>query len=143
MNEMPTLEVAAITIAAPDPRGLAAFYQGLPRLDHRGAGTLGGQGSRPRMAGRSCARLGRTGPALNFEYEAHYVPPAWPSAPGSQHVTEHLDIAVSDLDEAVTWTLEAGAVLAEYQPQESVRVMLDPAGHPFCLFLSHSPQAGT
>jgi hypothetical protein len=27
-----------------------------------------------------------------------------------------------------------GAVLAEYQPQDDVRVYLDPAGHPFCLF---------
>lgn len=48
---------------------------------------------------------------------------------------EHLDIAVSDLDGAVAWAVEAGAVLAEYQPQEDVRVLFDPAGHPFCLFL--------
>lgn len=27
-----------------------------------------------------------------------------------------------------------GATLAEWQPQEHVRVMLDPVGHPFCLF---------
>jgi hypothetical protein len=29
----------------------------------------------------------------------------------------------------------AGAVLADYQPQDDVRVYLDPAGHPFCLAL--------
>ena len=28
-----------------------------------------------------------------------------------------------------------GATLAEFQPQDDVRVMLDPAGHPFCLYL--------
>ena len=28
---------------------------------------------------------------------------------------------------------KAGAVQAEFQPQEDVRVFLDPAGHPFCL----------
>lgn len=28
-----------------------------------------------------------------------------------------------------------GASLAAYQPQPDVRVYLDPAGHPFCLFL--------
>ena len=28
-----------------------------------------------------------------------------------------------------------GATLAEFQPQEDVRVLLDPAGHPFCLYL--------
>jgi len=27
-----------------------------------------------------------------------------------------------------------GAEQAEYQPQETVRVMFDPAGHPFCLY---------
>lgn len=34
----------------------------------------------------------------------------------------------------VAWAVEAGATVAEHQPQEGVRVMLDPAGHPFCLF---------
>ncbi|WP_169501813.1 VOC family protein [Kribbella catacumbae] len=29
----------------------------------------------------------------------------------------------------------AGAELAAYQPQDNVRVMLDPDGHPFCLYL--------
>jgi hypothetical protein len=27
-----------------------------------------------------------------------------------------------------------GAELAAYQPQEDVRVVLDPDGHPFCLY---------
>ena len=31
------------------------------------------------------------------------------------------------------WKL--GAEVAEWQPQDNVRVMLDPAGHPFCLCL--------
>jgi hypothetical protein len=47
----------------------------------------------------------------------------------------HLEIQVDDLDEAVTYALGVGAELADYQPQDSVRVMLDPAGHPFCLYL--------
>lgn len=45
----------------------------------------------------------------------------------------HLDIGVDDLAEAVAWAVEVGATLAEAQPQEHVRVMLDPHGHPFCL----------
>ena len=36
------------------------------------------------------------------------------------------------------WAIRAGAVLAEFQPQLDVRVMVDPAGHPFCLFLDDS-----
>ena len=72
---------------------------------------------------------------LNFEYEAEYVRPVWPSVSGIQHITEHLDIAVLDLDEAIAWATQAGASLADFQPQDDVRVMLDPAGHPFCLFV--------
>ncbi|MGH3290712.1 MAG: VOC family protein, partial [Trebonia sp.] len=77
---------------------------------------------------------GQEGPTLNFEYEAKFARPAWPAADGAQNATQHLDIAVADLDEAVTWALAGGAILADVQPQPDVRVMLDPAGHPFCLF---------
>ena len=47
----------------------------------------------------------------------------------------HLDIEVDDLDAAVALAAEAGATVAGFQPQDGVRVCLDPAGHPFCLFL--------
>lgn len=46
----------------------------------------------------------------------------------------HLDIGVADLDAGVSWAAAQGASLAEHQPQRDVRVMLDPEGHPFCLF---------
>ena len=46
----------------------------------------------------------------------------------------HLDFATDDVDAAVAWAIEAGASVAEFQPQPHVKVMLDPAGHPFCLF---------
>ena len=43
------------------------------------------------------------------------------------------------LPKSVYWAVvagsEQGATLADFQPQEDVRVCLDPAGHPFCLFL--------
>ena len=47
----------------------------------------------------------------------------------------HFDFQVADLDAAVTEAVRLGATVAEHQPQEHVRVMLDPAGHPFCLCL--------
>jgi hypothetical protein len=46
----------------------------------------------------------------------------------------HLDIRVEKLDDAVQRALAAGATLADFQPQLDNRVMIDPAGHPFCLF---------
>jgi hypothetical protein len=48
----------------------------------------------------------------------------------------HLDIEVEDLDAAVEHAVSVGAVLADFQPQKDVRVCLDPAGHPFCLWTS-------
>lgn len=46
----------------------------------------------------------------------------------------HLDIGVDDPDAGAARAIDAGATIAEVQPQPDVRVMLDPAGHPFCLF---------
>jgi hypothetical protein len=40
-----------------------------------------------------------------------------------------------DLESEVARAEVLGARQAEWQPQDDVRVMLDPAGHPFCLFV--------
>jgi catechol 2,3-dioxygenase-like lactoylglutathione lyase family enzyme len=74
------------------------------------------------------------GTGLSFQYEPAYVPPVWPAAPGEQQMMTHLDISIENLEAGVAWAEEAGAVLADFQPQKHVRVMLDPDGHPFCLF---------
>ena len=47
----------------------------------------------------------------------------------------HFDFQVGDLDSAVDEALALGATVAGHQPQENVRVLFDPAGHPFCLCL--------
>ena len=135
MSQPPRMNVAAVTIGAPDPRALAAFYArllGWPVAAEEPARP----GFPPEDGWAQVRPPDRTaGPTLNFEYEVHYTRPAWPSEAGRQHITEHLDIAVGDLDAAVAWAVEAGATLAGDQPQEDVRVLFDPAGHPFCLFL--------
>ena len=73
---------------------------------------------------------------LAFATEPNYVRPVWPSEPGEPLMMMHLDVEVDDLEEAVTYAVEVGAEQAAFQPQETVRVMLDPAGHPFCLYTS-------
>ncbi len=75
---------------------------------------------------------------VGFQTSPEYVPPVWPPEPGRQQMQMHLDIEVDDLRAAVEDALAAGARLADHQPQENVRVMLDPAGHPFCLYLGES-----
>jgi predicted enzyme related to lactoylglutathione lyase len=61
-----------------------------------------------------------------------FVPPTWPEPTQPQQL--HLDFAVDDLDAAQAAAIDAGARKAAFQPDpEGWRVMLDPAGHPFCL----------
>ena len=119
----PPMQVAATVLGAPDPRALASFYEGLLGWT-RVADDPDWVMLRPPAGG--------TG--LSFQAEPDFVPPVWPSGPGTQQMMIHLDIAVEDLEAGVAWALEMGARLAHFQPQEHVRVMLDPVGHPFCLF---------
>jgi catechol 2,3-dioxygenase-like lactoylglutathione lyase family enzyme len=132
---MPRLRVTSVTIGAPDPRELAAFYARLLGWTVTASDPpLPGE---PSEAGWAQLRPppGAEGPRLNFEYEARFTRPAWPSMAGAQHVTQHLDIEVTDLHGSVAWAIEQGATLADYQPQDNVRVLFDPAGHPFCLYI--------
>jgi len=133
----PAMAVTSVTIGAPDPRELAAFYARM--LGWSVVQEYPARPGEPPEAGWAQVRppAGGVGPRLNFEWEAHYVSPVWPSEADQQQIMEHLDIAVTDVDEAVAWATSAGAAgLADHQPQDHVRVMLDPAGHPFCFFQS-------
>ena len=47
----------------------------------------------------------------------------------------HLEIRVDDLQSGLRHALACGARMAPFQPQSDVRVCLDPAGHPFCLWI--------
>src|SRR5579862_6103745 len=61
-----------------------------------------------------------------------YEPPTWPESTRAKQV--HLELSVSDLDGAQATAIGLGAVVAATQPRpESWRVLLDPAGHPFCV----------
>jgi catechol 2,3-dioxygenase-like lactoylglutathione lyase family enzyme len=72
---------------------------------------------------------------LGFQTSPEYVRPVWPPVDGHQQMMMHLDVEVDDLEAAVADALDLGAELAGFQPQDDVRVLLDPAGHPFCLYL--------
>ena len=74
------------------------------------------------------------GSGLSFQLETEHQPPSWPTEGGTQQMQLHLDIGVQDLAAEVARAEGLGARQAEWQPQDDVRVMLDPAGHPFCLF---------
>jgi catechol 2,3-dioxygenase-like lactoylglutathione lyase family enzyme len=77
---------------------------------------------------------------LNFQAEEWYQPPVWPERAGAPHKMMHFEILVDDMEAAVAHAFDAGATVANPQPADrdpsELRVMLDPAGHPFCLFTS-------
>jgi predicted enzyme related to lactoylglutathione lyase len=75
---------------------------------------------------------------LSFQTETRYRRPVWPASDGTQQMMVHLDIEVDDLQAELARAVEAGAEVADYQPQELVRVCVDPAGHPFCLWVRES-----
>jgi catechol 2,3-dioxygenase-like lactoylglutathione lyase family enzyme len=72
---------------------------------------------------------------IGFQTSPEYVSPVWPPVDGAQQMMLHLDLEVEDLEVAVEHARELGAREAAFQPQDGVRVMLDPVGHPFCLYL--------
>ena len=75
---------------------------------------------------------------IEIQFEEHFARPVWPTRTGVQGMQIHLDIWVDDVARGVEWATECGAAEAGTQPEgrdpSRLRVMLDPAGHPFCLW---------
>jgi len=125
---MPRLTVTRTNIDAPDANALADFYRRLlgwtTRTEEPGWVVIQPDASDQARSG-----------TLSFQTESRYVRPVWPAGPGDQQMMMHLEIKVDDLEASVAHAVAQGATLAGFQPQEDVRVCLDPAGHPFCLYL--------
>ena len=109
-------------IEAPDPGALARFYSellGWP-IGHEEPGT-------------AILAAPEGSIYIAFQQATGYQEPVWPPIDGAQRPMMHFDFQVGDLDSAVDEAVALGATVADHQPQENVRVLLDPAGHPFCL----------
>ncbi|MGK5681296.1 VOC family protein [Actinoplanes sp. URMC 104] len=124
MDGRPQMTLTGVVLDSPDARELARFYQRLlgwsATQEEEGWVVLGAPGG---------------GAGLSFQTEKRYVRPVWPAVPGEPQMSMHLDIEVEDLEAACEHATRAGATLAGFQPQENVRVFLDPDGHPFCLYV--------
>lgn len=124
MTSAPQLSLSAVVLGSGDPDALATFYERL----------LGYERTTDEPEWVMLKPLGG-GAGLSFQREEFHVRATWPAGPADQQMQAHLDIAVDDVEAAGRVAREAGATLAEYQPQDDVRVWIDPAGHPFCLFV--------
>ena len=124
VTDVHALTLTTVNIGAPDPALLARFYIQL----------LGWEiaAEEPNWV---LLRDPSGGVGLSFQTEVNHVRPVWPAGPDDPQMQMHLEIRVADLEDAASHAKECGATLADYQPQQDVRVFLDPAGHPFCLWL--------
>lgn len=116
----PAIRYSAVTLDCPDPAELARFYGdalGLPVV----------------YSSDDFILLGQEGsPGLAFYRLADYQRPTWPDP--SQEKQAHIELGVDNLDTAQARLLALGAVEPPAQPQpDRWRVLLDPAGHPFCI----------
>ncbi len=112
----PAARFVGVSLDCADPAALADFYLTL----------LGGV-----VLWHSAGSVGLRAPGvvLAMQRVEGYRPPVWP---GSAIV--HLDLAAGDdVEGTVARVVDAGAVQAGFQPDSRWRVLLDPAGHPFCI----------
>ena len=113
-----------VALDCPDPVALAEFYGAI-------TGWPVGEDDDDWVELR-----GEGGATIAFQRAPGHQPPVWP---GDDHPQQlHLDFDVMDLDVGEEQVLALGARKTEFQPGETFRVYLDPAGHPFCLVLDES-----
>lgn len=126
MEQGPKIKTYSFTMDCQDPHALAEFYAALLKWDLA-------------FYNEEWACIGAPGkeqgayPGLTFQRNPEYQPPVWPAEGKAQQQMAHLDLAVDDLEKAVAYAIECGATKAEKQFSSDWTVMLDPAGHPFCL----------
>jgi catechol 2,3-dioxygenase-like lactoylglutathione lyase family enzyme len=107
-------------IDCPDPRALAQFYCQVLGMhineDIDGWVVIGLQPGLRQLA---------------FQPVTEWVRPRWPD-PAYPHQL-HLDIRVSDADQAEQELLALGATRVPGERETGFRVFTDPVGHPFCV----------
>lgn len=133
----------ATVLDATDTRALAEFYRQLLGYGYR-------KGDEPPSVGDPDPQAQEwlvleaqgEGHRLAFQPVAEVTPPTWPDATVPQQL--HLDMGVATIEELTTQharALALGAMVLEDRvddPDEPLYVYADPAGHPFCIFVSGS-----
>jgi catechol-2,3-dioxygenase len=117
-----------IVFDAPDHRALAQFYVDLTGGDIRHADdewvtAFTGDGWR-----------------LGFQYAPNHVRPQWPGQDRPQQM--HVDFFVPDRPAAIAQAVALGATLTGHTGK-TWEVLIDPAGHPFCLCTDAEPLDAT
>lgn len=122
------MRLGAIVLDSSDPDKLSEFYKNL----------LGWSKTIQHFEGDTWYILydeKGAGTPMVFQLQENYHRPTWPPQHDAQQQMLHLDFYVGhdEQDVEVERALSIGASLAEQQLSDSWRVLLDPAGHPFCI----------
>jgi predicted enzyme related to lactoylglutathione lyase len=129
MAAAPSIRWTTITLDCANAEALASFYSRV----------FGWEITARDGAGWVQLRNPDGGIGLNIQAEDTYAPPVWPERAGAQAKMMHFEILVDDLDAAVRLVIDSGGSQAAHQPLDRdrtrVRIMHDPAEHPFCLFV--------
>lgn len=130
-------QIAQVVLDTTDARQLAEFYRELFGLVYRG-------GDEPPPVGQPdqdwIVLRNPTGPQLAFQQTEGVRPSTWPDAEVPQMF--HLDTTVPTREELTIQRDRALALGASQlldrtdDEEEPLYVFADPAGHPFCIFVS-------
>jgi len=131
----------AVVVDATDARAVAEFYRELLGFVYR-SGDEPPPSGEPDPKGQDWLVLrDRTGEArMAIQQVAELSAPTWPDPAVPQQL--HMDMTVADeaqLAEQRDRALSLGAKLLadrSADPEEALYVFADPAGHPFCIFVS-------
>lgn len=111
--------LGAVSLDTPDPAGLAAFYRQLLDLEVLFE-------TDDMVALKGAAIL------ITTQRVGAHQPPDWPGDGIPKQI--HLELSVTDLDDAEAQAVAIGAVKTDSHTAPDIfRVLIDPAGHPFCL----------
>lgn len=133
--------LAQVVLDSTDVRRAAEFWRQLLRLRYREGHEPPGPGLDD-AAGRDWLNLRRPDgtPVLAFQQVADLPPSTWPDDDVPQQL--HLDLTVADVaefDAVHQRILALGGRLRldrSDDPEEPLRVYVDPDGHPFCVFVA-------
>lgn len=144
--ERATVSLRQLVLDCTDARELAEFYRQLLELRYRAGDEPPDPGSAdPNGPDWLVLENPAGGCRLAFQQVQALPEPTWPDGPQPQMA--HLDLTVATsaaLDAAHRRALGLGARLLRDRsddPQEPLRVYADPAGHPFCVFVTDPDDA--
>jgi catechol 2,3-dioxygenase-like lactoylglutathione lyase family enzyme len=118
-SAMADIRFEGVVLDCPDDRQLMNFYHQLTGMEIED------------VDGDAFPVVSAHGVSLLFQRVEGYQPPTWPTQERGQQI--HLEFVTEDIQAAIAYAESIGATRAPAPLEDDFAVMLDPAGHPFCI----------